>query len=319
MDAQMRVGRISEIALVSAFVAIACRAPEDVASRSPSPTSDDSSPVAPAPSRDSGSSLKDAITEVRAQVATAEDESARYSGGLVKALVDSRVQTLKQTLAMLEQRDKAFTFGLRLRYTIDGKAFQLPAGAKDELVDIERQLRENEGKIHGQEAEVAQYSGGLVQALELSTLATMKQTQAMLDQRRLAIKYELPQYLPFQASGSEPASSASVPTTTAAAPQASSSSDDWEVIEVASRPGESNSTWTRFSWKLTIRNKSSLPAHFAATIEFRDADGFPVDSDNDYNLMVPAFSEQTFTGAKLIDASQVGRISSTAAKVNKRS
>src|SRR6185295_11568327 len=71
-------------------------------------------------------SLKDEIRSVQAQITAADAESGRYTGGLVKALIESRVQTLRQTLAMLEQRDKAWTFGLRLRYTIDGKPFSLP-------------------------------------------------------------------------------------------------------------------------------------------------------------------------------------------------
>ena len=268
------------------------------------------------------SSLKDEITGLRSQIAAAEAESDRYSGGLVKALIESRIQTLKQTLAMLEQRDKAFAFGLRIRYTVEGKPFQLPPDIKQQLPEIEQEIRENDSKIRDQQQEVAKYSGGLVQALSLSTLATMQQTQAMLNQRRLAIKYELPQYLAFQAphSDSPPSTQANaVPTTIpSVAPQASEPSEDWEIIEVASRPGEANSSWTRFSWKLTLRNKSSFAQRFDATIEFRDGDGFPVDHDDEYNLSLPGFSQETFTGEKLIAADQVSRISTTAAKVKKR-
>ena len=135
-----------------------------------------------------GTALRDEIAQVHKQIGETEQESSRYSGGLVKALIESRLQTLKQTLAMLEQRNKAWTFGLRLRYTIDGKLFQLPPGARQQLPQIEQELRDEAAKIRAQEQESAQYSGGLVQALSLSTLATMKQTQAMLDQKRLAIQ-----------------------------------------------------------------------------------------------------------------------------------
>src|SRR5438128_351253 len=218
-------------------------------------------------------SLKSEIADVRSQIAAAEAESDRYSGRLVKALIDSRVQTFKQTLAMLEQRDKAFTFGLRLSYTIDGKPFQLPAGAKDELAQVEQEIRDKDEKIRQQGQEVPRYSGGLVQSLSLSTLATMKQTQAMLNQRRLAIKYELPQYLAFQTARSTPAPTTQATVVPSSLPSASTSqqaaaADDWEIVEVASRPGESNSSWTRFAWKLTLRNKASVPQRFDATIEF---------------------------------------------------
>jgi hypothetical protein len=263
-------------------------------------------------------SLREEIKNVRAQIVEAESESARYTGGLVKALIESRLQTLKQTLAMLEQRDKAWTFGLRLRYTVDGKPFSLPPGIQGQLPEVEHELRDVASQIESQQQEVARYSGGLVHAMGLSTLATMKQTEAMLNQRRLAIRFELPQYLAFNRQES-PTTQPTVPSPSApAAPQpATTRDDDWEIVSVASRPGESNSSWTRFAWKLTIRNKSAYPQKFDATIEFRDGDGFPVDSDNEYNLVVPAGGQETFTGEKLINANQVGRIATTAAKVKK--
>jgi len=266
-------------------------------------------------------SLKSEIATLRSQISAAEAESTQYTGGLVKALIESRVQILKQTLAMLEQRDKAWTFGLRLNYTIDGRPFTLPRGTSEQLPEIERELRELDGNLSTQQAEASRYSGGLVQALSLSTLATMRQTQAMLNQRRLAIRFGLPQYLAFQNSASAPTTS-DAPPAAAVVPsqviQGHSSSEDFEIISVASRPGESNSSWTRFAWRLTLANKSSYPQKFDATVEFRDSDGFPVDSDQEYGLVVPGGGQETFTGEKLITASQVSRIASTAAKVKRR-
>lgn len=274
---------------------------------------EESEPVDPAVAL----SLREEIKNVRAQIVEAEAESARYTGGLVKALIESRLQTLKQTLAMLEQRDKAWTFGLRLRYTVDGKPFSLPPGIEAQLPEVERELRDIASQIASQQQEVSRYSGGLVHAMALSTLATMKQTEAMLNQRSVAIRFELPQYVAFNRQES-PATQPIVPSSTApAAPQPATTGDDWEIVSVASRPGESNSSWTRFAWKLTMRNKSSYPQKFDATIEFRDGEGFPVDSDNEYNLVIPAGAQETFTGEKLINASQVGRIATTAAKVKK--
>jgi hypothetical protein len=259
--------------------------------------------------------LKSEIASLQAQIRDAEAEDAKYSGGLVKALIGSREQTLKQTLAMLEQRDKAWTFGFRLSYTIDGKPFALPAGATEQLPDIDRELTDLAAKIEAQKLEVDRYSGGLVNAIALSTLETMKQTQAMLSQRRLAIQYELPQFLAFQ-STSQPAgprpAAASMPDS-----PASSQANDWEITSVAARPGESNRSWTRFAWKLSIANRSHSPQRFEAEIEFRDSDGFPVDTARAYDLVVPASAEETFTGEKLIEASQVSRVTKTVAKVGK--
>ena len=143
-------------------------------------------------------SIKTEIANLDAEIAAAEKANEEYSGGLVKALITSRIETLKQTRAMLQQRDKAWTFGTRMNYTVDGKSFVLPDEVKQVLPEIERELADNKAKIEEQEKTVSFYSGGLVQALSISTLETMKQTQAMLEQRRLAVKYELPQYLGFQ-------------------------------------------------------------------------------------------------------------------------
>src|SRR6266542_444335 len=98
---------------------------------------------------------------------------------------------------MLQQRLKASMFGISIKYTVDGKPFVVPAPAKELLASVERELADNLVKIHAQEVETARYSGGLVQAMSMSTLATMRQTQAMLDQKRLALKYGLPQYVGF--------------------------------------------------------------------------------------------------------------------------
>jgi len=144
------------------------------------------------------SSIKMEITTLDTEIIRAEMEDEKYAGGLVKALIGSRIEILKQTREMLQQRDKAWTFGIKLRYTINGKPFVLSDSAKQLLPDVERELSELKSKIDKQELIVAQYSGGLVQALSIATLETMRQTYAMLDQRRLAIKYELPQYLGFQ-------------------------------------------------------------------------------------------------------------------------
>jgi hypothetical protein len=140
--------------------------------------------------------LKTEIETLDIEIASAQKDDEKYSGGLVKALINSRIQTLKQTRAMLQQKQHSWLYGININYTVDGKAFVLPEGAKALLPDLEREIAENKASLTRQETEANRYSGGLVQAL---TVETMKQTQAMLEQRRFAIKYELPQYLSFQA------------------------------------------------------------------------------------------------------------------------
>lgn len=92
---------------------------------------------------------------------------------------------------------------------------------------------------------------------------------------------------------------------------------DWALVSVESRVTESNSVWSRFAWKLKLRNDSPAPHLFQAKIEFQDRDGFIVDTNDAYNLLVPGQSEQEFTGFALIKAEVVGSVSRAAAKVNR--
>lgn len=143
-------------------------------------------------------SIQTEIDYLDKEIVGAEKENEKYTGGLVKALIASQIGTLKQTRAMLQQKRDAWVYGITISYAVDGKPFVVPDGAKALLPNIERGIAENRRKITDQEAVVSQYSGGLVHALSLSTLETMRQTHAMLEQRRLSIKYELPQYLSFR-------------------------------------------------------------------------------------------------------------------------
>ena len=133
-------------------------------------------------------SLKAEITVLQEQIKTAEAENAKYTGGLVKSLVVARIAIMQQTEAMLQQRLKADTYGIAIKYTVDGKNFVPPASASELLRDVEQEIASNLTKIKQQEAEAARYSGGLVQAVSLSALATMRQTQAMLEQKRVSLR-----------------------------------------------------------------------------------------------------------------------------------
>lgn len=81
-----------------------------------------------------------------------------------------------------------------------------------------------------------------------------------------------------------------------------------EVLSVEYNKGETNKTFTKFEWKLTLRNNTPGDATVHATIKFEDAKGFPVEEVDEYRLSIPAMSPATFTGAKLIEAAQVPRV-----------
>ena len=257
--------------------------------------------------------IEEEITQLEKKIQETEAEDQKYAGGLIKAIISSQLATLKQTHAMLQQRAKASLFRIGLKYTVDGQPFTPPQDAAVQLGIVERELAEIATKIAAAEAEAARYSGGLIQAVSLSTVAQIKQTQAMLDQKRLALKFSLPQYIGFKdgvASTSPISTMPSKPEEQPVAPK----EKEWRIIEIDSRVTESNDTWWRYAWRLTLANDSQKPMIFNATIEFQDADGFVIDQDSE-NGLIPASSEKTFTGYKLVSVPGAAKVAKTLAKV----
>lgn len=257
------------------------------------------------------------IAAIDTQIRRAEAEDQRYSGGLVKALIGAEIRILHQTRAMLQQRASSWTFGIGLRYTVDGRPFVPPADASRQLAEVETEIVSTKSKLASADAEAARYSGGLVQALSVSTAATIRNSLAMLEQRQLALKYSLPQYIGFQGAHLSPEgagpSATPVPEAPASAPSAPAKK--WSIVEVDSRVTEQNDTWWRYAWKLTLRNDDSADAVFDATIEFQDGDGFVIDSAQEYRLAIPGGSDRTFTGFALVRTPGAARVARTNAKV----
>jgi hypothetical protein len=287
---------------LSVIVPITAKNPEINAA-----TSETTTPPAPI------EGIGEAIKNLEQQIKETEAEDEKYAGGLIKALIGSRLAILKQTHAMLEQRTQASLFRIGIKYTVDGQLFTPPQDASTQLGVAERELAELTTKIALAEAEAARYSGGLVHAISLSTVAQLKQTQAMLDQKRLALQFSLPQYLGFNNIPASPSESNSTKANTSseAAPPIKK---EWRIIEVDSRVTESNNSWWRYAWQLKLANDSQQPMLFDATIEFQDADGFVIDQDTERGL-IPAASEKTFTGYKLVSLPGAAKVAKTLAKV----
>jgi hypothetical protein len=178
-----------------------------------------------APERIEG--LRKDLDAVATKIKATEAEDAQYTGGLIKALIGARLATLRHTHAMLDQRIKSWTFGINLRYTVDGKGFVSDPANKEQAGAMERELAGLRARMAVQELEASRYSGGLIHAMTLASVATMRQTEALLDQRRLLLKYDLPAYV---AGPAAPGAMASAPVT-AVAP-AAEKAKEWEIISI---------------------------------------------------------------------------------------
>ena len=108
------------------------------------------------------------IATIEEDLRRTEAEIAKYTGGLIKTVLESTAAIQRQTLEMLRQRDRSWTFGIGLRYTVDGRIFEPPSDGQALLIQLEREIADTARSIAESEAEAAKYSGGLVRATTLA-------------------------------------------------------------------------------------------------------------------------------------------------------
>jgi hypothetical protein len=128
----------------------------------------------------------DLIT-IRKDVVDAQSESAKYSGGLLKSFIEVRVEILRSTEAMLVAKRTSLLRRIDLAYVVDGK--HVPPA---KLSDIEIDIVDAKKRIGAAEQKAAQYSGGLIQMLELTSVTTERMTLAQLYFAYYSAKYDLP-------------------------------------------------------------------------------------------------------------------------------
>lgn len=81
-----------------------------------------------------------------------------------------------------------------------------------------------------------------------------------------------------------------------------------EVVSITTKVTESNSVWSKYAWNLTLKNNTDKDRTVRADVEWTDKEGFVVDTDVEYSIVVPANSETTFNDFQLIDASVAGDV-----------
>lgn len=132
------------------------------------------------------SRLEAELSQTKQSIDEASKSASAYSGGLIKDLISTRVEILKINQALLEQRILAVQ-------SQGGVKIETTASKPDEEAasKLATEITKTKSAIASAKVEAARYSGGLVQALKLSTIATSEQTLAMLEQQYLVAKYGL--------------------------------------------------------------------------------------------------------------------------------
>jgi len=121
-------------------------------------------------------------------------ESRKYSGGLIKVLVDVRKEILENTKAILEQKRTGIRRFIPVNYTVDGENYSVPENKQELLNKIESDLQDLDKKITDTQNEIAKFSGGLIKVMLLAQLATTQNTKAFLEQKLILLKYDIPLY-----------------------------------------------------------------------------------------------------------------------------
>ncbi|MCS2152990.1 hypothetical protein MUU49_10485 [Scandinavium goeteborgense] len=144
--------------------------------------------------------LKTELSQTEGEISAAKEVDQQFSGGLIKNLTTARLEILGTNKALLEQRINAIESGAKIEVVVFGTKPdpELAASIKTEIDNLTVKI--NEAK-----ADASQYSGGLIQVLKLSTVATEEQSMAMLQQRYLTAKYGLAEVKLAQVQDNVPA------------------------------------------------------------------------------------------------------------------
>lgn len=251
--------------------------------------------------------LRRDLDRIRKEVEEAKADDARYAGGLIKALIGTRLEILKTNEALVEQRIHAIESGARVTIVVN-TAKPDPARA----AELAREIESQRAKVAEARAEADRYSGGLVQAMAETSVATARSTLAMLEQQYFTAKYglALPSLAP-SAAGTPPTAdkgaSATRPARQGSLPQEKAGAAECLKIQAFdSSVLSTNDVFTELAWKVDVAN--SCPEPFGARVTFTvlDKDDFELDSDSE-DVYVPASGTANARGKMLVSPPEKAR------------
>lgn len=248
--------------------------------------------------------LKDDLKRIQQEIDQAVQEDARYSGGLIKALLGVRVEILKTNAALVEQRIHTLEGGARQNVVVNVTKPD-PARA-DELVN---EIAAQEKKVAEARREADRYTGGLVKALSESTVATAKNSLAMLEQQYFIAKYALAMPAPLQGlPETSKTLSVGVPgrATPGSAPSGSKAGSCLKIESFDSSVLSSNNVYTELAWKVDVVNSCAEPFGVRVTFTIFDQDEFELDSDSE-KVFVPANGVGKARGKMLVSPPEKAR------------
>jgi len=251
--------------------------------------------------------LKQDRGRIRQEVEQATTDEAAYSGGLIKGLIGVRLQVLKTNEALVEQRIHALEAGTRITVIVNASKTD-PTRAAELAKEIESQ----KAKIAEARAEADRYSGGLVQAMAETAVATSRNTLAMLEQQYFIAKYGLAmppapsETAPATQTGSKIGSASSAATPAVDAPNRQGAGDCLKIETFDSSILSTNDVFTELAWKVDVSNSCDQPFSVRVTFTIYDKDEFELDSDSE-DIYVPAMGTGKARGKMLVSPPEKAR------------
>jgi hypothetical protein len=251
--------------------------------------------------------LKQDLDRIRQEIERGTQDDAAYSGGLIKTLIGMRLEVLKTNEALVQQRIHALESGARITVVVNATKPD-PTRATELAKEIESQR----AKVEEARAEADRYSGGLVQAMAETAVATNRNTLAMLEQQYFVAKYGLA--IPAVAAA-QPAPTETGPKTTSAPSSAA------PLTGARSRPGageclkietfdssvlSTNDVFTELAWKVDVSNSCTEAFSVRVTFTIYDKDEFELDSDSE-DVYFPAGGTGKARGKMLVSPPEKAR------------
>ncbi len=251
--------------------------------------------------------LKQELATVRQDIHDAEKENGAYAGGLIKSLIALRLEVLKTNEALVEQRIDALEGGARITVVLNASTPD-PARAAEIAKDIEAQ----KAKLVEAQVEADRYTGGLVKALAETSVATTRNTLAILEQQYLIARYGIATPLSVSAA-SAPAKSESNVTAKAAQTNSGPEHQTARVVEDCLKIGtfdssvlSTNDVFTELAWKVDVSNSCDQPFQVRVTFTIYDKDDFELDSDSK-DVYVAAHDTGKARGKMLVNPPEKAR------------
>lgn len=236
--------------------------------------------------------IQAAIEKQKTELIKNQGKSELYSGGLIKNLIETTILTNQMAIDMLETKRMAIVYDIPLFLVDIDEKKEEPALVETNQEQPKLNLQENKFSTYWIKTSSANIR--TEPSTNAKIVSTMKQgeevhaTESQGDWMKVEIDNDRDRFGWIHSSLLSKSYVNPEPTI--------------KIVEIDARVTEKNNSWWKYAWKLTIRNSGNLPVSLSATVEFQDKDGFIIDDDDEYGLVVPAGATKTFTGYQLIDA-----------------